>query len=42
MAQLIHIGEHEKQEGDTLMFEKDGDEFVSAWKQFNKETTAVA
>lgn len=42
MAQLIYVGEREAQEGETVMFKNDGDEFVSAWKQFNKETTAVA
>lgn len=42
MAQVIYVGEVEEQEGECVMFEKHGDEFVSAWNNFNKETTSVS
>lgn len=38
MAQLMHVCELDA-EGKTVMFEKHGDEFVSAWDNFLKETT---
>ena len=38
MAQLIHCVEQEDV-GETVMFDKHGDEFTSAWDNFIKETT---
>lgn len=40
MAQLMHVSEQDAQ-GETVMFEKHGDEFTSAWDNFLKETTSV-
>ena len=40
MAQLIHCVEQEDV-GETVMFDKHGDEFTSAWDNFIKETTTA-
>lgn len=40
MAQLMYVCEQDA-EGETVMFEKHGDEFVSAWDNFLKETTSA-
>lgn len=39
-AQLIHISEHAEHD-ETVMFEKHGDEFISAWNVFLTETTST-
>ena len=40
MAQLIHCVEQDEV-SETVMFDKHGDEFTSAWDNFIKETTIV-
>ena len=40
MAQLIHCVEQEDV-SETVMFDKHGDEFTSAWDNFIKETTTA-
>ncbi len=39
MAQLIYVSEQDEI-GETVSFDKHGDEFVSAWDNFLKETTS--
>jgi hypothetical protein len=40
MAQLIYVNEREP-EGEIIGFEKHGDEFTEAWKEFNNKTTII-
>ena len=40
MAQLIHVNEREP-EGEIVGFNKHGDEFTEAWKEFNNNTTLI-